>query len=254
MLWEIPCEPTWKVVHVEFAERDNADISDAATSTVMSPVQHACQHAWMIISTWCWQHGFMFFFSEQANKQEHELAVNTSQVPQPTQPTCICNQLIPVKLSHTGKPWVAVQRKVYLQNWTLVIWWELLLWWSRWLWWDHPVYPELIARHSVVKPLVVWRYKVGVVVPAPICVVRPDNQYDHRDHHWQFFKGNTSEWFYSRHPPHLLHGGRTQWFPPFLLALCSSSKHRSPEHSFVLNTLTIEIMCFLKINKLSWSV
>ena len=40
--------------------------------------------------------------------------------------------------------------------------------------WFHPVYPELIAGDSVIEPLMVGGYQVGVVVPAPICVPRPD--------------------------------------------------------------------------------
>ena len=40
--------------------------------------------------------------------------------------------------------------------------------------WFHPVYPELIAGDSVIEPLMVGGYQVGVVVPASKRVPRPD--------------------------------------------------------------------------------
>ena len=40
----------------------------------------------------------------------------------------------------------------------------------------YPVYPELIAGNSVIEPLMVGGYQVGVVVPASKCVPRPDSK------------------------------------------------------------------------------
>ena len=49
----------------------------------------------------------------------------------------------------------------------------------KWLKWKlddslYPVYPELIAGDSVIEPLMVGGYQVGVVVPAPKRIPRPD--------------------------------------------------------------------------------
>ena len=48
--------------------------------------------------------------------------------------------------------------------------------WKKWKLEDglYPVYPELITGDRVIEPLMVGGYQVGVVVPAPKRVPRPD--------------------------------------------------------------------------------
>ena len=50
--------------------------------------------------------------------------------------------------------------------------------WKKWKLEDglYPVYPELIAGDSVIEPLMVGGYQVGVVVPASKRVPRPDSK------------------------------------------------------------------------------